>query len=1421
MVARTAMSLEKIASYVPRLLVDRAYVNPTPPETPVVEQFPAAILFADISGFTALTERLAGRGPAGIEELTHHLSSYFTHLIRLIHVHGGDVIKFAGDALMALWPAQEVSLATVTHHAAQCSLAIMTELHHYQAADMRFSLHIGMGAGDITGLHVGGVQNRWEFLVAGQPLLQMASAAAQAKSGEVCISAESWALIQARCTGTVLETGHVRLDAVQQSLLPPAAVLPTITPEMVTVLRRYTPHGILARLDVGQTQWLAELRRITVLFASLPDLEYPPTGSLESVQQAMQAMQSAIYQYEGSVRQFIKDDKGSVLVAAFGLPPLAHEDNAERALLAGLALQENLLQMGLTSAIGITTGSVYCGSVGSQDRCEYTMIGDIVNLAARLMVSAKDGILCDQTTYQGAQARLLFERLPPIQVKGKSELIPVYRPLASAQSASEGWKVPHLSSPSSPLVGRLAEQALLHQKLQALQAGTSSNVVIEGEPGIGKSRLIEELRSHAQGQGITVLSGASDAIAKSTPYHAWRSLFSQLLGLQPFTDPEAQRTQVLTQLSGGINGVDLSRFAPLLKAVVPLDLPDNEITVQMTGQVRAENIQDLLVHLLQQSAQQSPLLVILEDAHWLDSASWALALAISQRVHPLMLVVSTRPLRDPLPIEYQQLLQQPHSQTLTLAVLACKDALELVCQRLGVSHLPDVVANLIRQKAEGNPFFSEQLAYSLQDAGLIRVKDGRCELGAGIASLGAEGIPSLRLPDTVQGVIISRLDRLTPGQQLTLKVASVVGRTFTAPLIHHTYPIAADQAQIPNYLNTLERLDFTLQQSPALEVTYLFKHIITQEVAYNLMLYVQRRHLHQSVAEWYEATYASDLSPFYALLAYHWTKAEIFDKAIDFLEKAGEQARRSNSLQEAVQFFSQAIALDQQLNLRLDREEVDSLNQPEPSSISPPKFRQALWERQLGEAYLGLGQLSESREHLARALILLNRPMPTLGVKLLASMLGQLIRQSLHRLGYLNFQTNSPEEVAPLLETARIYDLFAELYYHANEVVPTLYAALRTLNLAERAGPSPELARAYASSCFASGMMGLHRLAKAYSHQARLTAQIVNQPIAAEARVLIVTSAYGVGVGQWQAVETALGQASQICDRFEDRHQLGTSLAILAKAAYLQGKFARGIELWTKVYTAAHHSGDVLQQAWGLNGQAEGLLRLGDTDTAVNLLEASLHLFAQNTDRVSETATSGMLAIARWRQGKLDLAQQAAQETAHRLDQLSSPSSYYLIEGYAGVAQVYLGLWQVSRDKISAETPREKSPETSTELESLAQSARSACRALHQFARVFPIGQPSAWLWQGLYHWLANQPAQAQQAWQRSLAAAEQFAMPYDQGLAHYEIGRHAISTQRQHHLKIASQIFTELDAAFDLARAEAALSPFSELHHTELLMIP
>ncbi len=299
----------------------------------------------------------------------------------------------------------------------------------------------------------------------------------------------------------------------------------------------------------------------------------------------------------------------------------------------------------------------------------------------------------------------------------------------------------------------------------------------------------------------------------------------------------------------------------------------------------------------------------MEDAHWLDSASWALLHHIHREITPLLLVIATRPFTSAQeavdgPIEYQELLNDPQAHHLTLSTLPAADILALVCQRLGVAQLPPPVADLIRQKAEGHPFFSEELAYALRDTGLIEIEAGQCRLAPGVGDL-----RRLDFPDTLQGVITSRIDRLTPSQQLALKVASVIGRVFAFRLLRDVHPLEADKPYLPDYLDALARLDLTPLESPEPELSYIFKHIITQEVAYNLMAFAQRRQLHQAVAEWYEHTHIHDLSPFLPLLAYHWSQTGITSKAVDYLLQAGDRARSLYAHQEAIDFYRQALTI--------------------------------------------------------------------------------------------------------------------------------------------------------------------------------------------------------------------------------------------------------------------------------------------------------------------------------------------------------------------------------------------------------------------------------------------------------------------------------------------------------------------------------
>ena len=910
--------LASLASFTPQRILRLANNDPASIAVARVDRFPAAVRFADISGFTALTERLTAQGPSGAEDLTHVLNLYFGQMIDLIGEYGGDVVKFAGDALIALWPASDATgIVAHVERIAQCSLVMQARLHNQEVADgLRLSMKLAIGAGEVLWEHLGGVFDRWEFLIAGQPLVQVGIANGHASPGDIVVSAEAWCLIAQAASGSPLADGAVRLTRLARTLTiePPAALAPR--PEIAPALRAFIPGAIRGRLDAGHTDWLGELRRISLMFINLPDFNVDTP--LDTAHRAMQALQTALYRFEGSINKISVDDKGASLIAVLGLPPLAHEDDPERALRAAMAMQAGLTTIDFKSAIGVTTGLAFCGVVGNTRRREYTVMGDVVNLAARLMQAARGGILCDKATALASGHRVALEALPAIKVKGKTLPIEIWRPSASAPVGSS--RKPETRKVG--IIGRLAERSAMTLRLDTLvRTGVGGCIVLEAEAGMGKARLLQEFLGLAQDRAILGLVGSGDAIETTIAYRAWRQVFETLFPIDPTqTEPGAQQTLLSALLPALPRLIELT---PLIEAVLPMQWPDNDITRPLTGKARAQRTQDLLVGLLQHAARQKPLLLVVKDVVWLDSASWSVLLRVAREVERLVLVVSSRPLGQDAPAAYAQLLALPGTARIELPPLSDDDIAALVRLRLGIDSVPELLAQVVRERAEGNPMFAEELVLGLRDGGVIEIVGRECRmLGA------ADALSATKLPTTVEGILTARIDRLTPAEQITMKVASVVGRVFDPATLSDIHPIPSPRPDVDAHCATLDRLELaplvkgsTLLQAASDVRSYKFKSNLAREVAYSLMLFSQRRELHHKLALWLETNTDTNRPEIVTLLAYHWRMAAqdrvpqpaMVERAVGYHEQAARHAIRAYANREAIDLLRQAITLVQTL----------------------------------------------------------------------------------------------------------------------------------------------------------------------------------------------------------------------------------------------------------------------------------------------------------------------------------------------------------------------------------------------------------------------------------------------------------------------------------------------------------------------------
>ena len=1361
-----------LASYVPSRIVARLVGGD--PCAPFTECFPAALLFADISGSTALAEQLATMGPAGAEELSRLLNAHLGPLIDVVIAHGGDVVKFAGDGLFALWPDTVGDLGVVARRAAQCALAVQETLRRLRPSNgPRVSMRIGVGAGEVVGMAVGVADSCMEYVVLGAPIADTCRAEELAQPGEVMLTANAWGAVRATSIGAQLPFGGARLDRLR-SAPPPQALAPlSVDAVDVTRLRAYAPPAIVARLSARQDEWLAELRHVTMLFARLPDWS---TGSLTNAQQQMAAIASVMARYQGTIARIGMDENGPVAQLAFGLPPLAHEDDPVRGVHAALELQAALRARGVEAHIGIATGRAFCGAVGSGRRREYATVGDVVNVAARLMQAADDGILCDATTAAACGEHLAFDALASIPVRGKAEPVAIYRPRGSRGVQPR---------PRPDLVGRANERAQLRQRVHALiTAGTGGVVLIEGEAGIGKSRLAMELRAQAQTVGVIALLGSSEAIEMSTAYHAWRPVVAQLFDFDTLPDERmTRRAHVLARLDAESDSDDplpsLLQLAPLLNAVVPLDIPENALTAQMSSEARADNLHEFLVTLLQRAAQRRPLLLVFEDAHWMDSASWAVTLLASQRVAHLLLVVVTRPPGDPPPPEYRRLAQAPETQHVVLDMLSPQDTLALICQRLGVASVPTPVAELIRERAGGHPFFVEELSAALLEAGVITISGGECRI-----ALEARELQQLALPRTLYGAITSRLDRLTPRQQLTAKVASVLGRNFLFETLRGVHPIAADTPYVADDLAVLERLDLIRTDTSTPEPAYFFKHAITQEVVYDLLAFTQRRQLHRAAAEWYERTHTADHAPLAALLAHHWSRAldaqqpALLEKAVGALEYAGEQAVRNYAHREAVRFFDDALRL-----------------QSPPAAATAPAYRRGHWERQLGEAHYRLGRATAAQDHLQAALALLDQGVPSTSAGFVVRVIGEAMRQLAHRfLPRLFVGRGRAGRRDTLLEAARAYELLGLVWFMMMKSLPALLANLRSLNLAEAVGPSAEMASGCAMIALFGGMFFGPRVADRYFQLGLAIARQVDDPYCL-GRLLQSQGFYYTGQARWTEAEAALDEARMTFAHLGDTRWQEMAALALGNTHQMHRRYTDSLPLYAMAERTSVQRGDVQARAWSAIGAGGTLQALGRSDEALQTYDEMASWLAHSlehlSDRGSEFSVCAIRALVRLRRGEWDLARQEADKARH-ISAQAPVLIYYALPGYTGLAEVSLRLWERNRGDATA-----------------ARQARLAVAGLRKFARFFPIGQPQAWVWQGVYHWLAGRTAKARTAWQRGVAAAERLDMRYDEGLAHYEIGRHlpAGDAVRTQHLERACALFDQVGARYDLQCARAALS--------------
>ena len=1243
-----------IEQYVPAWLTRLAEHSPKTLEAPGCVTLQGAVLLADVSGFTQLAERLRSHGSEGAELLWRQVDGYFGRMMQIIRSFGGEVQRFPGDAAIVLFEEREGE--DPLGRAAACGLALQELLGRHPTGDGEaLSMRVALSAGALQAAWVGGEANRWEAIVVSDALTDLGEALKTADIGEVVVSRRAASRLPGDVRHTATAGGHRLLVRTPGGGAFDDAVLEAVSPEARLRLRSFIPQAVRERIDAGHARWLAELRSLSVLIASVHGIhdagEPIGPGVLGQLQEVFETLQTAVYRYGGSINLFLQDDKGIVLVAAWGLPGRAHEDDAARAVRAALQMQAALAGQTAQLSIGVARGKVFCGQRGGEGRLEYGILGSPVNLAARLAGASEGGLLCGPDVHRQARDRLHFERGEALQLKGIDAPVQVWLP-ATVQ--------PEDVRSSRPVFGRAVELEKLAALAARLEAGEGGTVLIEGEPGVGKSSLVRAMGRDVDARGLRLLRGAGDAIDRQTAYHAFRGVFEDLIGLEAQEDP----------VDWLVAHPAVGELAPLFGPLLRLAIPDNQRTAAMVGQSRAETALEAYVAVL--AGLERPVFVV-DDIQWLDTASWQLLRAVRRERPEALFVLTTRPARDYPSQAYSALIAEPGVQHLALGPLDTNGIDALLASRLGVDAVDGPLKDFIMSRSQGLPFYAEEIASAMRDEALLQISGGEGAPSRAVL-VGAEPV----LPPTLEGVITSRIDRLSAPQQLAIKAASVIGRDFLAGCVRDIYPVAIDAEALGGELEALVHSDLIEVTSEGPARAYRFKHVITQEVVYGMLPFEQRRSLHRAVALWLEAGNAGDLSAYYPRIAWHWQHTGEVDKAIDALEAAAEQAFGTFAEQEAVDFLSAALALVSKHSVEL---------QPR---------RLARWHRVLGEARMRLGHLEGALDDLKSAIALLGYEAPTSGLGVGLRLMGELARQTARYRGWS--QPSPAPDADARLEAANAYLELSLMAYFLRQIPLVLYGGVRGLNLAEDVGPSPDLARALAGWGVIMSGLPLHDAAEAYSLRAVAIAEQFDD------RYSLGNAQHYRGVVDISMGRHEAGIASASAGR-ENYTLVGNGRRVQeATNTMIYGLMPLGryddVEVQVKrLIEVADARGDQQALFWAQINQTELAWRRGRGLAVLEGVDEST-----SDDEVFVVRLRGLRVLLLLDAGDLDGAAAAAAP----LQKLGRPTSFLESHGYFGLFR-----YALAAARAGGGTPRR---------------ARKRARQMVGFSAIFPAEKPLAGL---------------------------------------------------------------------------------------------
>jgi predicted ATPase/class 3 adenylate cyclase len=1270
----------------------------------------AYVWFADLSGFTALTEALMKKGPRGAEELSVILNDIFGPLVRLVYERGGFIPHFAGDSFYAIFPDGEADSCLQCLCAAASADAFFKS-HASRFGGFKIALKTGLSHGEVEWGIAG--HDACAFYFRGKPIDQAARRQEKAKGKNHHIVLDD--AFRERIAGhgfsfLDIEPGYYAFQpdaGLAATPLPPAVPLPSLQP---AILKAFLPDEVL------EVQQNGEFRSVVSVFIALGGIE-----DRRMLHRVIQVLIDLIASFSAYLKEFDFGDKGALAACFFGAP-VSFENNDYRALEFVYALRQKLRELmenkGFRFKVGMTLGTAYTGIVGGEERCQYAIVGKHVNLAARLMAHAHWGeVLTDESVSKNRH--FVFQHRGEIHYKGVPRPIPTYRLEARTEEQAQVY--------SGALVGRDIELRKFLLFAYPLKERKPAGIAfVFGEAGIGKTRLTYEARKYIVDRQETFWAFCPTDQILRKPFNPFlyflRNYFGQSAedastrNLERFENRFQNLFERLSRIPGlETQGLcdELTRTKSVLGALIGIVYPDS-IWEQLDARGRYQNTIQAIVNLFCCEAQLNPLVVEIEDAHWMDQNSIALLDELIRQAgrFPMLLLVTSRFNDDGShPAFFES--AKARAADLPLLVLDLNALQGNFVRQFAENRLEGSISqdflDLLLRTTNSNPFYLEQLLEYFTEQQLLEQQD----------RIWTVKDPNIELSSSINAILTARIDRLSALARETVKTAAVIGREFELPVLAELMFASeefAGETGHPQYLLAEQvRIAEKGQIWRAIsELRYIFRHTLLREAAYGMQIGARRQELHRLIAEAIERIYADNLEDRFFDLAFHYELAKIPEKTIAYLQKAGDYALGKFQNQQALEYFEKLLAFPEVRQdhvlfvsalLKKSKILVMTGNWEAAAKTLQEAAANALETRQeellarsccsYGHLLMLQGDYTGAMRQLQHALHLFAQLRHPAGMVETTGNLGNLyFRQGKYPEAENYFQDciRKAREIPGYFPDSQIIANLGLSFMNRGEYEQAIRVNLEFLDSCEERKDHSGMANILTHLGIVCVEKGSYEEAMDYLRRAlRINAQLGNKQLAA-----IATGNMGVifeRQGNYRQAMDCYLKDLELCEELGDKQGTAIALSLIGQLLNVQGEFHRAIEYMQKALM-------LCEELSYQKGIAKALNTLGDIFFFLQQHRRSLHFYnraIELTRLINNKLVLGFSLVEKGtvllETGDWEELKRVATEAATLADELGNPDLHFEAQLLAVKADFAAGHAQGSHNRLLALLPHAHTPD--------------------------------------------------------------------------------------------------------------------------------